>query len=150
MGYMILPEELAPKVVSAKFTSDISCSGFNQRILLEFLEGGRFDTHLAKIRRLYRERYEVVKECIEESKLNITYDVEGGFYVWLSLPEGVDGNRFYLNCKKAGVSILPGNVFFLNEVNVTHFRLSFAAVNDLQIAEGIKRMNKVIFKMMNL
>ena len=150
MGYMILPEELTPKVVSAKFTSDISSSGFNQRILLEFLEGGRFDSHLVKIRKLYKKRYELVKECLENSKLNITYDIDGGFYVWISLPRGIDGNKFYLNCKKAGVSILPGNVFFLNEVNVTHFRLSFAAVDDIQIAEGIKRMNKVIFQMMNL
>ena len=150
LGYMLLPEELTPKVVSAKFTSDISSSGFNQRILLEFLINGNLDEHLSQIRQLYKKRYEIVKSSIENSDLSITYDIQGGFYVWVALPKGIDGNKFYLNCKKAGVSILPGNVFFLNEVNVTHFRLSFAAADELQIIEGVKRMNKVIFKMKNL
>ena len=147
IGYMLLPEELTQKIVSAKFTSDISTSGFNQRILLEFLESGKFDKHLDEIRELYKNRYELVKKEIESTNLKITYDIEGGFYLWIGLPEGIDGNEFYLNCKKAGVSILPGNVFFLNEGRVTHFRLSFAAIEEDEILEGIKRMNKVLFNM---
>lgn len=147
IGYMLLPEELTQKIVSAKFTSDISTSGFNQRILLEFLESGKFDKHLDEIRELYKNRYELVKKEIESTNLKITYDIEGGFYLWMGLPEGIDGNEFYLNCKKAGVSILPGNVFFLNEGRVTHFRLSFAAIEEDEILEGIKRMNKVLFNM---
>ncbi len=147
LGYMILPDELTQKIVSAKFTSDISSSGLNQRILLEFLESGTFDRHLNKLRKLYKKRYEVVREAIEDSNLTITYNIEGGFYVWIALPKGIDGNIFYLNCKKAGISILPGNVFFLNEGRVTHFRLSFAAADEEQIVEGIQRMNKVLFQM---
>lgn len=147
LGYMVVPEILSEKIVSAKFTSDISSSGFNQRILLEFLESGEFDSHLKDIRKLYKKRYEHLKEELRDSPLTITYDIDGGFYVWLALPKGIDGNEFYLNCKKSGVSILPGNVFFMGEGNVTHFRLSFAAVDDLQLTQGIQRMNKVIFQM---
>lgn len=144
MAYMIMPDELQPKIMTAKFTSDISSSGFNQRILLEFLESGIFDKHLEDIRKIYSDRYKFIKKCLEDSPFSIKYEIEGGFYLWIGLPDGVDGNEFYVSCKKRGVSILPGNVFYLNEGKIKYFRISFAAADEKKIQEGIDRMKKIL------
>ncbi len=149
LGYMIVPSELSQKVVSAKFTADISSSGLNQRILLEFLKCGSFESHLKELREVYKKRYQILREELEDSPMNIKYKIDGGFYIWLSLPEGINGNEFYLNCKKGGISILPGNVFFMEGVEEPFFRLSFAASPEEMIREGIKRMNKIIYYMLS-
>jgi len=146
MAYMIVPDELIQKVISAKFTSDISCSGFNQRILLEFLESGIFDKNLEKIRKIYKERFSYIKGLLKDSPLKLEYEIAGGFNLWLKLPEEIDVNKFYLSCKQIGVSILPGNVFYLDEGNLNYFRLSFAAADENQIKEGFNRMEKLIKK----
>lgn len=144
LAYMIVPDEINQKVMSAKFTSDISSSGFNQRILLEFLKKKIFHSHLEDIRKIYKDRYFFIKKCLADSPFKIEYEIEGGFYLWIALPDGIDGNEFYSRCKEKGISILPGNVFYLNETKIKYFRLSFAAADEDEIKKGITRMKALI------
>ncbi len=149
LGYIILPDHLVNKVISAKFTSDISSSGFEQRILLEFLEGGYFKKHLEKMKTLYRRRYIFLCDILAGiDLLKVIYPIEGGFYLWIELPQNINSNIFYMKCKEEGISILPGSVFSLGDDHKNNFRLSFAAADKKEIIEGLSRMVKIIKNMM--
>lgn len=145
MGYMLLPDELVNQVVTAKFTSDISSSGFEQRILLEFLTDSSFETHVEIMRKLYRSRYQFILQTLEQfGFFKVVYPIDGGFYLWIELPKDVNGNDFYVRCRKKSVSILPGSAFFIENNQNNSFRLSFAQVDNDEILEGISRMAQVI------
>lgn len=150
MGYMIVPDEFIDQVVTAKFTSDISSSGFEQRMLFEFLKDDYIGPHYKKIRKIYKERYEVALKSINKSKhLKLVNEIDGGFYLWLKLPDNINSNLFFIKCRDRGVSILPGTVFFSEEMGHEFFRICFASVNEEEINEGIGKMNKIIEEMLS-
>ncbi|GLI57160.1 aminotransferase class I [Propionigenium maris DSM 9537] len=152
LAYMIVPKELSPQMVAAKFASDISTSGLNQRALTFLLRDGFLENHLEETRKLFRKKFELIVELIEEIQdLEIYYRPEGGFYIWIILPNFINSNDLYLELKKRGVSILPGNVFYPDGAKDNRIRISFAAVTEDEIKIGIKILNDTVmsFKKIN-
>ena len=149
IGYMIVPDEFIDQVVTAKFTSDISSSGFEQRMLFEFLKDDYIADHFKKLRMIYKSRYEFTLDQINKSKyLDLVYPIQGGVHCWVRLPDKINSNIFFVRCRSKGVSILPGTVFFFEQMGHEYFRLSFASVNKEEIKNGIDTMNKVIEEML--
>ncbi len=139
LAYMVVPSELSPQIVAAKFSSDISTSGLNQRALTYLLKDGFLEEHLDKTRKIFKDKFELIVGLIENiPDLEIYYRPEGGFYIWIILPNFINSNELYLKLKKRGVSVLPGNVFYPDTVNNKRIRISFAAVTQEEIKVGIK------------
>ncbi len=152
LAYMVVPKEISPQIVAAKFSSDISTSGLNQRALTFLLEEGFLEEHLEETRKLFRKKFELILRLIEDiPNLEIYHRPEGGFYIWIILPDFINSNDLYLELKKRGVSILPGNVFYPDCVNSRRIRISFAAVTLEEIKIGIRILTDTVmsFKQVN-
>lgn len=152
LAYMVVPTELSPQIVAAKFSSDISTSGLNQRALTYLLKEDFLEEHLDKTRTIFRDKFELIVGLIEDiPDLEIYYRPEGGFYIWIILPDFINCNDLYSELKKRGVSVLPGNVFYPDSVNNRRIRISFAAVTQEEIKVGIKILTDTVisFKEVN-
>ena len=70
---------------------------------------------------------------------------DGGLSIWVRLPPNWDSIRFYEEASKKNLALVPGNVFFTEEEPDIHFiRLSFSAVDEGQIKEGMRIIKEII------
>ena len=147
IGFMTLPNELMKNILKSKHNTDISSSGFLQRAFDLYLREGLWKDYIDKITSFYRERYELMIAGLDKLKpFGITYHKpEGGLSLWISLPENFDSMELYEKCGKKGLAIVPGKVFFTDTKNSERFiRLSFSAVHEEEIKQGLKILKDII------
>ena len=68
----------------------------------------------------------------------------GGFFTWLTLPEGIDSGDVSTRCADAGVAVVPGIPFFLDERGHRHVRVCFSRSTPPEIEEGVGRLGAVL------
>ena len=141
---MIVPNILISDIIAAKFSADISSSGLFQMALHLFLKKGYLEPNIEKLRKAFKEKYELTLSLLQEIKeIELPYIPQGGLYIWIKLPKGLNSNVFYNVLKERHVSILPDSVFYMNdEQENNHIRLSFAAVTKEEIIRGIEIIKK--------
>jgi DNA-binding transcriptional MocR family regulator len=69
---------------------------------------------------------------------------EGGFFVWVALPEGVDTYPLLHKAIDAGVVFIPGAAFTPSDEPSNKLRLAFSAVPPDAIREGVRRLAPVL------
>jgi 2-aminoadipate transaminase len=69
---------------------------------------------------------------------------EGGFFVWVDLPEEMDTDVLLAKAAAKGVIFLPSSWFFPDRSKRNSFRLSFSAIPEEQMAEGVRRIGEVL------
>ncbi|MFT4038266.1 MAG: PLP-dependent aminotransferase family protein, partial [Thermomicrobiales bacterium] len=67
-----------------------------------------------------------------------------GFFIWVTLPEGVDTTRMHPQARELGVEYLPGATCFVDGSGANQLRLSFSFVEDERIEEGIRIIAGVV------
>jgi len=146
MAFMVLPENLIPAIQAAKYTADISCSGLSQRAFDLYLREGFLNTHIEKMRELFKRRFQLMERKINSfpSGIKLAFRPGGGLYFWLTLPDDFNLEKFYLLALKKGVAFLPGRLFSIKDKELPCFRLSFAAVDENEIEEGMDLLNQLL------
>jgi DNA-binding transcriptional MocR family regulator len=85
----------------------------SELVVAEFLDGGNYDRHLRRIRKIYaaqcaRMRQEVRRHFPKSTKI---HSPVGGFVLWLEMPEGFDSEAYTVDAISRGISIVPGTIF---------------------------------------
>jgi DNA-binding transcriptional MocR family regulator len=101
------------QVQHLKSITNVANARLPQLALAEFLESGGFDTHLRDLRvALWRSldaaRDEVLRSFPAGTRVS---QPEGGFVLWVQLPDGLDGVDVAARAATAGITILPGTAF---------------------------------------
>jgi len=158
-GYGLFPKTLAEHVVNLKGAHDFGSGNFAQHVLERVLRGGRYDRHVERLRRSYRRRRDVMVQTLDETMPAgvVRTDPQGGLYVWLTLPEGVetgsDAPLFEASLAR-GMLYVPGEFCFAatsagGEVPRNCLRLSFGVGALDAIAEGVKRLAAAVREVMD-
>lgn len=139
VGYLIAPQALYHKLVQAKQAADLHTPSFTQRIVHESIKDGFLDAHIPTIRELYRQRCHVMLEAMREHfpKSATWNSPEGGMFIWVALPPGIDSAKLLEKAIAENVAFVPGAPFFANEPQRNTLRLSFATVSPERIQRGI-------------
>ena len=69
---------------------------------------------------------------------------EGGLFIWVVLPEHMNGRELAIKALEQNVAYVPGGAFFANGGQENTFRLNFSSMDEARIVEGIKRLGKVL------
>ena len=93
LGYVVAPKAVFPKLLQAKQAADLHTPGFNQRMVAEVLKGGFLERHVPTIRALYKQQRDAMLAALEREMAGLGVhwnSPQGGMFLWLRLPEGLD------------------------------------------------------------
>lgn len=148
LGWMVTTSEVVKKLAAVKQSSDLLSSQTGQIALVKFLETGILPAHLEKIKAIYKAKRDTMEAALKKYfPPGVTWtDVEGGMFVWATLPENIDTMEMFPEALKAKVAYVPGVAFYPDGRGKNSMRLNFSGPTPEQLEEGIKRLGEVIGK----
>jgi len=146
LAWVIAPKDVIRKMVQAKQGTDLHTSIFTQMVVYEIGRDGFLDRHAKTIRAVYGERRDLMLAAMEEHfPPNVTWTKpEGGLFLWVRLPEGVNAQDVLEAAIEKKVAFVPGAPFFPYQGGENTLRLNFSNASHEQIVEGIKRLGEVL------
>ena len=146
VGYIIAPEDLHFKLVQAKQAADLHTPSFTQRIVHEVVKDGFLDTHVPKIRALYRNQCDAMIAALERyMPEGVAWNrPEGGMFIWAGLPRHIDSMKLLEEAVAQNVAFVPGAPFYADDAQHNMLRLSFVTVPPAQIDEGIAKLAALV------
>ncbi len=119
------------------FTSGVVCSAIELGLLAE---------HLALLRRTYSERLAAMCAALREqlSGRIAFQQPEGGFFIWVKMPEGTDTGKLLRRARAKQVEFMPGPSFSSRQGLKNYLRLSFAFYDTPDLIQGVERLSGVI------
>lgn len=148
LGWIVAPTEVARQVVLAKQGADLHTNSFGQVMVYEYCRRGLLQPHIEEIIATYRERRDAMLAALERhfpEGVRWTKP-EGGLFLWVILPEGVDSVELLKEAVEEKVAFVPGTAFYADGTGHNTLRLTFATASPEMIEEGIKRLGKAIKK----
>ena len=146
LGWAVGPPDIAARLVSAKQNTDQCAGALGQRLFEETVRRGWLDEQLERSRALYRRKCERMLAALERGMpAGARWTrAEGGFFSWLTLPDGADSPELARRAAEQGVGIVPGTLFFSDGRGADRVRLSFSMVDEEQIDDGIERLASLL------
>lgn len=150
IGWLVAPPALLSRAVMCKQFSDAHTSTFAQVTAARYLESGRMDAALRRVRQVYAARAAVMAQALREqlgAAVGFTPPT-GGLFLWLRLT-GADGAvqdaaALAPRAIAEGVAFVPGAPFFAQQPDPATLRLSFATVDEDRIREGVQRLARAM------
>jgi 2-aminoadipate transaminase len=144
VGYFVLPPELAEKVEARAVSTYISPPFLTQATVHEFVRRGNFEPNLERVSGLLRVRRDAMLDALEREMPGgaVWSRPEGGYFIWLDLPEEADG--LLARAEAAGVTFVQGTDFFADGGGTRSLRLAFSFVSPDEIADGVGRLARSV------
>jgi 2-aminoadipate transaminase len=148
MGWVVLPDGLAPHFIKAKQSTDLHSNNLTQYMLYHYLTHNNIDEHLCKIRNGYKQQCGSMKEMIAKyfPKNVKATSPQGGMFLWLTLPDEIDSEVLIGDCLKKGVAFVPGRSFFTSGKGNQHIRMNFTNSSFENMEKGIRIMANELAK----
>jgi len=148
VGWLDVAPELHELLISAKQAMDTCTNLPAQRLVTGFLTGGHLHEHLATQRQQYRRRKAAMQEALTTHLGDVARwtDPEGGFFLWVTLTNGVDTQALFETALAEGVAYIPGPAFSPGGHFADALRLCFASTDPDRIHEGVARLRRAIDK----
>ena len=146
LGWAVGPAEISAHLVNAKQNTDQCAGALGQRLFEEYVRRGWIEEQLAQSRALYRRKSESMLGALERfMPPDTTWTTpNGGFFSWLTLPDGIDSSELAQRAVENGVGIVPGGLFYADGGGADKVRLSFSMVDERQIDEGIELLASLV------
>ena len=146
LGWILGPVELLDQIYVCKQSLDLCPPILDQYIAAEFMGSGALDANLQKSIALYRAKRDKMLALLEKympAGVSWTHP-EGGLFLFLTLPEGVDTVALYDRALRAGVAYVAGSFFFVDGSHRNTMRLNFSFLDASRMEAGIKLLAEVI------
>jgi 2-aminoadipate transaminase len=139
VGYAIFPAALEGELEELAASTYITPALLAQATVYEFLRRGLFEPNLKRVRGLLGARRDAMLEALERELAGRARwnQPEGGYFLWLELPDGVDAAELLPRATEGGVTFVPGADFGGPAASA---RLAFSFVSPAEIDEGVRRL----------
>lgn len=140
VGYLVGSTELIGKVAALATSTYISPSMVSQSIVNAFVRSGSYEASIDTVKTALAERARVLADGLRAELPEAQFvDPEGGYFLWLTFPEGTDGDALFDACTQRGLAVVKGSDFLLDDAK-HHLRLAYSGVTPSQISEGVTRL----------
>lgn len=146
VGWVLAPHGVREKLVLAQESATLCPPVFSQFAIADYLEHYDWRGQIVTYRHMYRGRRDAMLEELSERMphgVSWTHPA-GGFFVWLTLPEGLDAQAMLPRGVNARVAYVPGAAFYADGQGSSNIRLSFCFPPADRIREGVQRLASVI------
>lgn len=113
-----------------------------QRVLAEYLESGAYDRHLRTLRRCYQSQVDVMSMAVSRHFPGGTRisRPQGGFVLWIELPEGLDATALYEQAVAENLAYVPGELFSASGMYRNCLRLNCGNPHTPEIEDAVRRL----------
>ncbi|MEI6373614.1 MAG: PLP-dependent aminotransferase family protein [Actinomycetes bacterium] len=146
VGWAVAPHGVREKLVLAAESAVLCPSNFSQLTVSQYLATQPWTEQIKIFRELYRERRDALIDSLATlmpEGMHWTVP-QGGFYSWVTLPEGLDSRAMLPRAVAALVAYVPGTGFFVDGSGTEYMRLSYCYPEPERIREGVRRLAGVI------
>lgn len=147
LGFCIAPKAIHHWMRIAKQGADLHSNTYAQALATEYIRGGYLDRQLPKIIDLYRPRQEAMLAAMDQfmPKDYRWTKPEGGMFIWIDGPDGLDAEEIYWKAVDQKVAFVPGKYFFIDkDAGLGTMRLNFTMSDESTIARAIEILARVI------
>jgi len=146
VGWALVPQALREKLVIASESSILCPSNFSQLAISSYLANQPWRDQIASFVELYRARRDAMLETLDATfpKSATWTKPKGGFYVWVTLPAGIDTKTLVPKAIVAKVAYVPGTAFYADGLGSWSMRLSYCHPTPERIREGVAALAHVI------
>ena len=146
IGWALVPQALREKLVIASESSILCPSNFAQLAISSYLANQPWRDQIASFVDLYRARRDAMLETLDATfpKAAVWTKPKGGFYVWVTLPAGLDTKAMMPKAIVAKVAYVPGTAFYADGLGSWSMRLSYCHPTPERIREGVAALAQVI------
>ncbi|HET6563066.1 MAG TPA: PLP-dependent aminotransferase family protein [Marmoricola sp.] len=146
VGWVLAPHAVREKLVLAQESATLCPPAFSQMAISAYLRNHDWQGQVKQFREMYRERRDAMIEALDDlmpaaARWNVP---DGGFYVWVTLPDGLDAKAMLPRAVTARVAYVPGTAFFADGFGAQSMRLSYCYPTPERIREGVRRLVGVI------
>jgi len=140
VGYLVGPAEVIAAIAKRATNTYISPNMVAQSIVHEFCVSGAIDRSIETVKTALAERVDVLAEALNTHLPEARFTPpQGGYFMWVALPEGSDVDAIFAAANERGVAIVKGTDFLLEGGHNT-LRLAYSGVTVDQIDEGVRRL----------
>lgn len=146
LGWISAPREVIKVVEKLKQAADLHSSGYDQQLVLSFLQSGALGPHLEQIRKAYGERLDAMSAALTHNlsdRLRFTRP-RGGMFIWATLTSNESTLELFRAAIAEGVAFVPGEAFYVNGESDNSMRLNFSNSSTAVIEEGVRRLATLI------
>ncbi|GAB3133825.1 PLP-dependent aminotransferase family protein [Microbispora hainanensis] len=146
VGWALAPHAVRDKLVLAMESAVLSHSSFTQLAVGQYLATQPWREQIKSFRELYRERRDALLGALDVlMPPGCTWTrPAGGFFVWMTLPEGLNSKAILPRAVAERVAFVPGTGFYSDGGGSRNMRLSFCYPEPERIKEGVRRLAGVI------
>jgi DNA-binding transcriptional MocR family regulator len=146
VGWALVPPAVRDRLVLAAESATLCPPSFTQMLVSRYLENHDWRAQIKTFTEVYRERRDAMLTALETHlPEGCTWTVpDGGFYVWLTVPEGVDSKAMLPRAVTARVAYASGTGFYADGLGSRQLRLSYCYPTPERIAEGVRRFAAVL------
>ena len=144
VGYLIGPTTLIEEIARRAVSLYISPNMLAEATVYEYCAAGDIDRSIARVRQALSERASLLAAALRREIPGCRFnEPDGGYFLWVDLPEDVDVERLAPAAAERGVAVVKGTDFLL-EGGRHSLRLAYSAVTTDQIDEGVRRLAAAI------
>jgi 2-aminoadipate transaminase len=142
VGYFVLPEPLEQELEALAVSTYITPVLLGQATVFEFLRRGNLEPNLERVTALLGARRDAMLEALERELPFARWShPEGGYFIWLELPDNMDAGALLERAGEAGVTFVKGADFGGAPDTA---RLAFSFVSPDEIREGVRRLAALV------
>ncbi len=140
VGYLVGPPELIGAISQLATNTYISPNMVAQSIVYEFCASGAIERSIETVKAALAERAQALANALSSELSDAQFEIpQGGYFMWVTLPEGTDVGALYQAAAERGVAFVKGTDFLL-EGGENTLRLAYSGVTPEQIDTGIARL----------
>ncbi|MFJ4689365.1 PLP-dependent aminotransferase family protein [Streptomyces sp. NPDC088789] len=146
VGWVLAPPTVREKLVLATETATLCPPTLSQTVVSHYLGAHDWQGQIKIFRENYQERRDAMLRALKAHlPPGCTWTrPDGGFYVWVTVPEGVDTRALLPRALAAGVAYASGTGFSVDGSGHRHLRLSYCYPTPERIREGVRRLASVL------
>jgi 2-aminoadipate transaminase len=146
VGWIVASRELTAKIELAKQAADLCSGALDQRLVHRAIVGGLLGARVEQLRACYQEKRTVMRNALDAELRGVLRwtSPRGGFFLWGTLPHGLDAERLLTRAIQERVNYVAGKAFFVDGSGTDTLRLCFSQATDEQIVEGVRRLARAV------
>ena len=148
LGYVVVPHWLVQTFAKTRNLLGQSSSPVTEEALSKFINDGRFAEHIRKMRRLYRDRRDMLLACLLEHchESLIPQQSDAGMHIIADLKHGIDDQHAHQFLLEHGIDSLPLSVYCIRPINRSSLVLGFSGVPRKAVPKLTRKMGKKLLE----